>query len=147
MTQLTEHFSLEELTNSQIAVRFKLDNTPSPMIIERLKQTAEALEKVRALLGVPLIINSGYRSLAVNLKVGSKPTSAHVKGWAVDFIAPKYGTPLQICHAISKATDIRFDQLIEEGTWVHLSIDPNMREMILTMQDGKYTKGLRPLGE
>jgi len=73
--------------------------------------------------------------------LGSKDTSAHVLGFACDFICPAFGTPLEICKAI-EASGIRFDQLIEEGTWVHLSIDPRMRQQVLTMRNGKYSTGL-----
>ena len=141
--QLSPHFSLSEFTISQTASRLGVDNTPDETVIARLKQTAEGMEEVRELLGgKPILISSGYRSLPVNRALGSSDTSAHVKGYAVDFICPAFGTPLAICKALAKAKGFEFDQLIEEGTWVHISFDPRMRGQVLTMRDGKYASGL-----
>lgn len=139
--KLSTHFDLAEFTISQTASRLDLDNTPDADTIARLKITAEALEDVRALLGKPILISSGYRSKAVNHAVGSSDTSAHVKGWAVDFISPSFGSVQAICRVLAKS-GIEFDQLIEEGSWVHLSFDPRMRGQVLTMRDGKYSVGL-----
>lgn len=141
---LSEHFSLAELTHSQTAARKGLDNTPTREALLNLKDTAERMEEVRALLGVSILVNSGYRSPAVNAAVGGSKTSAHMSGHAVDFIAPRFGTPLQICRKI-EASGIKFDQAIEEGTWVHLSFDPRMRRQVLTkVPGGGYASGLRP---
>lgn len=139
--KLSAHFDLAEFTISQTASRLNLDNTPDADTIARLKITSEAMEEVRALLGKPISISSGYRSPAVNKAVGSSSTSAHVKGWAVDFICSQFGTPLAICRVLAKSK-IDFDQLIEEGSWVHISFDPRMRREILTMREGHYSKGL-----
>ena len=141
--QLSPHFSLSEFTISQTASRLGVDNTPDETVIARLKQTAEGMELVRDLLGgKPILIRSGYRSLPVNRALGSSDTSAHVKGYAVDFICPAFGTPLAICKALSKAKGFEFDQLIEEGSWVHISFDLRMRGEVLTMKAGKYEAGL-----
>lgn len=139
--KLSPHFDLAEFTTSQTASRLDLDNTPDADTIARLRLTAEALEDVRALLGKPMSISSGYRSPAVNHAVGSSDSSAHIKGWAVDFICPAFGSPLAICRVLAKSP-IEFDQLIEEGSWVHISFDPRMRGEVLTMRGGKYAKGL-----
>jgi zinc D-Ala-D-Ala carboxypeptidase len=138
---LSEHFSLAELTISQTASRLNLDNTPGPGTLEHLKVLAQTLEKVRALLGKPLLINSGYRSIAVNRAVGGVGTSAHCLGYAADFICPAFGTPLDIAKALA-ASDLKWDQVIEEHTWLHISVDPRMRQQVLTMRDGRYVVGL-----
>lgn len=138
--QLSPHFSLAELTASQTAARKGLDNTPDAVIKNNLTITAANLENVRALLKHPIIISSGYRSPAVNRAVGGSATSAHTKGWAVDFICPGFGSPTQVVDAI-KAAGIKLDQCIEEGTWVHISFAPTMRNMFLraTFKNGKAT--------
>lgn len=136
--QLTPHFSLAELT----VTKTKLDNTPSKEIIEVLRTTAFYMEKVRELLGnVAITINSGYRSPDVNRAVGGTSNSSHTYGYAVDFTA--YGhTPLTISNILSKS-NLKFDQLIYEKTWVHISFDPRMRGNILTLKGkGKYVKGI-----
>jgi hypothetical protein len=142
--QLSPHFSLSEFTLSQTASRLGVDNTPDETVIARLKQTAEGMEEVRDLLGgKPILISSGYRSLAVNRALGSSDTSAHVKGYAVDFICPAFGSPLAICKALSKSKGFEFDQLIEEkGQWVHISFDPRMRREVLTYNGLIYKNGL-----
>ena len=136
--QLTPHFSLAELTTT----KQKIDNTPSKEIVEVLRTTAFYMEKVRELLGnVAITINSGYRSPDVNRAVGGTSNSSHTYGYAVDFTA--YGhTPLTICNILAKS-NLKFDQLIYEKTWVHISFDPRMRGNILTLKGkGKYTKGI-----
>lgn len=144
---LSSHFTLAELTNSQEAVRKGLDNSPTPEILENLRQTAAGLERVREILDEPMFISSGYRSPKVNAAVGGSRTSQHMNGEAVDFTSPNYGTPLQICQAIvSNADFIDFDQLIYEGTWVHISFSDTPRREVLTARfaGGKasYTRGL-----
>jgi hypothetical protein len=136
--QLTPHFSLAELT----VTNQKIDNTPSKEIVEVLRTTAFYMEKVRELLGnVAITINSGYRSPDVNRQVGGTSNSSHTYGYAVDFTA--YGhTPLTIANILSKS-NLKFDQLIYEKSWIHISFDPRMRGNILTLKGkGKYVKGI-----
>lgn len=140
--KLSANFHLDEFVTSQTAARRGIDNTPSPEVIKRLRNTAKGLERVRAVLGKPILISSGYRSPALNKAVGGSATSDHMNGDAADFISPGFGAPIAICRAIV-AAGIKFDQLIEEGTWVHISFGPRMRGQILTMRNGKYTAGLR----
>ena len=144
--KLTEHFSLDEFTASETATRKGIDNTPPPAVTERLRMLAATLEQVRSLLGNNSIrISSGYRCLALNRAIGSGDTSAHVLGYAVDFTCPKFGTPKEVANKIAQSP-IKFDQLIYEGTWIHLSVDPRNRREVLTAHFGKgktsYTKGI-----
>ena len=134
MTQLTTHFSLDELTRSDTAVRLGIDNTPSNDVLDNLKVLAQGLEKVRTLLNVynrPVLISSGYRCSALNKALHGAENSAHMYGYAADFTCPDFGTPLDIVKKIA-ASDIKFDQIIQEGTWVHISFDPKMRRQVLT---------------
>ena len=138
---LTPHFALEEL----ITTNTSLDNTPSKEILEVLRTTAFYMEQVRELLGnVSIKVNSGYRSPEVNAKAGGAKSSAHLLGYAVDFTASGH-TPLTIANVLAKS-NLKFDQLIYEGTWVHISFDPKMRREVLTAhRNGStttYTKGL-----
>jgi putative chitinase len=136
--QLTPHFSLAELT----VTKTKIDNTPSKEVIEVLRTTAFYMEKVREILSnVAITINSGYRSPDVNRAIGGSSNSAHLYGYAVDFTA--YGhTPLTVANTLAKS-NLKFDQLIYEKTWVHISFDPRMRGELLTLKSkGKYVKGI-----
>ena len=149
MTQLTPHFTLKELTASNKAKALKIDNTPSPEILENLKALSLALEMIRSVCGKPLKISSGYRCPALNKAVGGSPTSAHTLGYAADFTVDGM-TPRQICEKII-AAGLHQDQIILEsvsttnpdGLWVHYGISKGtMRNQVLTMKAGKYLVGL-----
>jgi len=103
------------------------------------------MEEVRRLLGERVIsISSGYRSPELNRAVGGARTSAHLTGHAVDFNCYDFGPPDAVCRAIATSS-LRFDQLIEEGSWTHLSFDPRMRHQVLTKRpNGGYALGLTP---
>ena len=134
---MTPHFSYEELTASQTAVRFGIPNVPTKEVRQNMQVLAEGLEKVRALLGKPMMVTSGFRSKELNRKVGGAHTSAHMTGFAADFTCWSYGSPLKIVQAIRDA-GIQVDQCIEEGTWVHISFAPAMRNQFLK---AKFTNG------
>jgi zinc D-Ala-D-Ala carboxypeptidase len=144
--QLSKNFKLNEFTASQTATRKGIDNTPAAPIIERLRMLANTLEQVRSLLGDNSIrISSGYRCLDLNRAIGSGDSSAHVQGYAVDFTCPNFGTPKEVANKIAQSA-IKYDQIIYEGTWIHLSVDPRNRRDVLTahFKGGKatYTKGI-----
>ena len=143
---MTEHFSLDELTASQEATRHGINNKPSEKVVENLRMLAALLEQVRELLGGGAIrISSGFRSLVLNRHIGSNDTSAHVRGWAADFTCPSFGTPLEVAKKIA-GSNLKFDQMIYEGTWIHISCDPKNRRQLLTatFKGGKafYTTGI-----
>jgi hypothetical protein len=122
--KLTDHFSLEEMVASDIAVRHSIDNNPSGDIVVNLRRLAEFLEKVRLLLNKPIHINSAYRSPEVNNLLGSKPTSQHCVGCAADIRVGGL-TPDQVVKTIVKS-DLKYDQVIREfDSWVHISIPNN----------------------
>lgn len=121
MTQLTEHFTLEELTATD---HREFDNTPNETERENLVRLAGLLELVKvAIGGKPVMVNSAFRSKAVNDAVGSKDTSQHRIGCAADIRVPGM-TPDQVVKAVI-AAKLPFDQLIREfDRWTHISI-PN----------------------
>ena len=146
MTKLSEHFTLEELTFSATAQRKQIDNNPPAEVLENMKRLAAGLEEVRAALGnKPMRINSGYRSPKLNRAVCGARLSAHMAGYAADFVCPEFGSPLKIVKALA-ATGIQFDKLIQEGTWVHISFAPEARRQLLTAHFGpngtSYTAGV-----
>jgi hypothetical protein len=119
--KLTEHFSLEELTHTD---HREYDNTPNDAELENLKRLAEFLEEVKAALGGrPVMVNSAFRCKQVNDAVGSRDTSQHRVGCAVDFRVPKL-TPDEVVKIIISA-GLPYDQVIREfDRWTHVSI-PN----------------------
>lgn len=144
---LSPHFTLEEFTFSETAVRKNIANIPTPEIIENLRIVARNLEIIRQNLGHPIIISSGYRSPAVNRLIGGSVNSAHCLGWAVDFTCPGFGTPYTVAQRIS-GMGLVFDQLIHEyGRWVHISFDPQARKKRLTITGKRtgYVDGILPV--
>lgn len=124
MTQLTPHFTLDELTASETADRHGFDNTPNDAELENLKRLADFLEQVKIVLGgKPIMINSAFRSKPVNDAVGSKDSSQHRVGCAADIRVPSM-TPDEVCRKVI-ASGISYDQVIREfDRWTHISI-PN----------------------
>ena len=123
---MTPHFTLAELTHTD---HREFDNTPSEAELANIKRLAEFLEQVKTVLGgKPIMVNSAFRSKAVNDAVGSKDTSQHRIGCAADFRVPGM-TPDQVVKAII-ASNLGYDQIIREfatptgGGWTHISI-PN----------------------
>lgn len=128
--KLSKYFTYSELTFSETAKRLKYTNQPPPKELKSLTNTAQQLDKVRELLGCPVIVNSGYRSLVVNRAIGSSDNSQHVRGEAVDFRTTEH-TPRQIVEMIKKS-DIPYDQLIlEYESWVHISFSARNRRQVL----------------
>lgn len=139
--QLSEHFSVSEFEKSETAVRKGIDNSIPDELMSNAYKTATLMEKVRDLLGHPITVNSCYRSPRVNKAVGGSTTSEHMQALACDFVCPEFGTPNDICHAIMDS-DIDYGQLIEEGTWVHISVKGRHENENLTMRNGRYTEGI-----
>lgn len=153
MTQLTPHFSLFEMTRTNV----REDNTPSPEVVAALKALCEnILEPLRDAIGKPIHVSSGYRSKAVNTAIGGSKTSQHMKGEAADFEC--FGIPnAELAQKIIDL-DLPFDQLILEfytpgipqSGWIHCSYRNNGKngKQVLTALriNGKtvYKPGLCP---
>ena len=145
--QLSEHFELAEFLVSETAARRGIANEPTPQIIDNLRQLCQlVLEPLRVKLARPVVITSGYRSLALNRAVGGSPTSHHMQGRAADIIVPGM-TPLAVCQAVNQLK-LPCVQIIHEfGRWAHLSVAAsNERTQLLTakLAQGKtvYESGL-----
>ena len=84
--QLTEHFSFEELTTTSHEELLESNMAIAEGYMKQLKYVAGTLGEIRAVLGVPLKVTSGFRSSQLNRLVGGSPTSGHTKGLCADFI-------------------------------------------------------------
>lgn len=148
MTNLSPNFSLLELTHSNTAKRQGIDNTPSPAVLVRLRNTARMMEIVRTILAAPILVSSGYRSPALNVAIGGSKTSDHVTGNAIDFVCPRFGSPYKIALELSRHKEaLDYDQLIHEyGDWVHISFGPRRRRQDLTIRNARegYLRGIHP---
>lgn len=150
--QLTQHFTLEEFTRSGKAAELGLDNAPPPELLPRLILTAELLERIRATLGVPVTVTSGYRSPKVNLAVGSSSGSDHPHGHAADIVAPAFGAPYEVARALAPlVSTLGIGQIILEGVkgkrWVHVSTRSPERAInrIITITDNGTLVGIQPV--
>jgi len=147
VTQLTEHFTLAEMTHSNTAVRKGIPNVAPSNVIKAMTTLCEkVLEPVRAHYGKPVRVFSGYRSPRVNTAVGGAASSQHCLGEAVDFVVPGVSN-LAVCQYIMQ--NLAYDQIIYEfgeGGWVHCSHGPRMRnqELSAKKRGGKtvYIPGL-----
>lgn len=119
---LSEHFTLEELTFSEIALRKGLVNTAPPNQAANLIRLCKSLlEPARDILGAPLRINSGYRAPAVNAAVGGAGDSAHMDGRAADILP--IDLPLRNAFDALRTSDLPYDQIIFEcAAWIHIAI-------------------------
>ena len=122
--QLSEHFTLEELTHTD---HRQFDNTPNATEMANLVRLAGFLEEVKTVLGgKPVMVNSAFRSEAVNTAVGSRNTSQHRIGCAADIRVPSM-TPDEVVKTVMSA-GLGYDQIIREfDRWTHISI-PNKPE-------------------
>ena len=144
---LSANFSLEELTKSQTAERQSIPNNPDENGIYYLRMVAEKiLQPVRNRYGIPFSVSSGFRSVDLCLAIGSKATSQHTKGQAVDFEVPGISN-MDLSYFIKTTLD--FDQLILEfyrggnTGWVHCSVADTPRKDLLTYDKSNgYRKGL-----
>ena len=122
--KLSEHFSLKEMTRSVTAARHHIDNTPDANAKENLRYLCKhVLEPLREEYGAPIIINSGFRCMAVNQLVGGVKNSQHLKGEAADIHLPSIAAGQQIFRILKQQRN--FDQLIWERRgntyWIHVS--------------------------
>lgn len=123
MLSFAPHFSLEELTFSEYAIRNGIDNTPSPDIITNLSRLSWWLEELRQDIGKPIIVSSAYRCPAVNKGIGGSKTSAHMQGLAADIKCASM-TPLDLAKQTAQMMfTTGYDQVIHEfGRWVHVGL-------------------------
>lgn len=137
------YFKLDEFIHSETAMERGIDNTPPDDIKETILLTMASMERVRSALGFPVIVHSGYRCPALNKWVGGSKDSQHMKGEACDFICPGLGSPSIVAtFLLPRMAEFGIDQMIMEGSWIHLSFTSNPRKQVLTMKDGKYFGGL-----
>ena len=147
---LSEHFTLEELTASTTAVKLGIKNTPTDIEIGHLRMLCVyLLEPLRQAWGSGINVTSGFRCEKLNNKVGGSKTSAHRLGYAAD-IVPSNGKMAEFkafVKAYLQAYDKAFDQCIDEkkGTseWIHIGlVSPTgeQRRQFLITKDGKNYK-------
>jgi len=120
-----KYFTIEELTKSDTATRRGIDNTPTEEVKKNLTTLVDrVLDPLRAAWGAPIVVNSGYRSAALNEAVGGSKTSDHMTGRAADIeAADRTRASNAKLFALAQSLGLSFDQLIDESnfSWVHIS--------------------------
>ena len=133
-TNLSEHFSLAELCKTSV----KIENVPNEAQMNNLKRLCRWLEKLRKRWNDkygegddPIIINSGFRSPAVNKAVGGVPMSNHLTGCAVDIRCIGMEQALRYASILLDISDMSredFDELLIEQkrsvVWIHFAVRP-----------------------
>lgn len=148
--KLSKNFSLREMTKSRLAIRYKIDNQPNDEQLACLKDLVTyVLQPLRDVFGCPVTVNSGFRCLELNRKLGSKDTSQHVLGQAADIEVPgrdNHDTALWL------SQNLNFDKLILEhyheasprSGWIHVSYNnKECRKEILTINNRGIFSGLK----
>ena len=120
---LNPNFTLAQMSRSDTALRLGIENNPNAGEVANLVRLCESLlEPAQRILGVPLVINSGYRSIALNHAIGGATGSAHMDGRAADFILPR-GMSLTDAFKTLRKADLPYDQIIFEcNAWIHLAV-------------------------
>jgi len=149
MTQLSENFTLEELTRSQTASRRDIDNEPHEAAVAELKRLCEAvLQPLRDSVGAPIIVSSGFRCVILNTTIGGSRNSDHLEGRAADIKA--VGASVMELANLIDDIDLPVKQcILEFDRWVHVSIeesgiDPRREFLTATRLEGatRYVNGL-----
>ena len=136
---LTPHFSLEELAGT--TTKYQAQNlAEARQILGRMYQLAGFAERVREIVGRPILITSGFRCVKLKHAVGGSVTSQHVYAEAIDIrVSGKTASEL---FQIIAASDLKYNQLILEqvgnAQWVHVSIGSKKEK--LTYDGKKYTR-------
>lgn len=127
----------KHLIESETAERLGIDNTPNDEQIKNLQQLNIKIYMPIELScrkdGKELILNSGFRSEALNKAVGGAPNSDHKNGLACDLVC---GTPEELFNRI-KGLNLPYKQLIKYPSkgFCHVSLDlndtPRRQDLIL----------------
>jgi len=123
---LSKHVTVEEFCFSPTAIRAGIKNV---MALQQLENATLLCEKVfeplRAHVGKPIKINSGFRSPSLNRAIGGSSSSQHCKGQAMDL-------ELHDKELFDWIIDnLEFDQLLAEFpvngviSWFHISYTRN----------------------
>ena len=129
MTQITQHFTLEEFCGTShvdLASQNLSMAKASPSIMSALQNSANMAEKVRAIFNAPMNIHSGYRCPALNAAVGSNPNSQHLYGQAFDFDIQ--GMDFMTTFNSVAKSGLPFHQLLIENGCVHFGCAKTVNE-------------------
>ena len=128
---MKNYFTIQELTASETAKRYGIDNTPTPEVKQHLQELTERLlNPIREAWGGPIKVNSGYRCYRLNNLLGGSKTSAHLTGYAADLV-PYNGQRAKFIKFVQdylRKSKLPFDQCINEyDKWCHIGLYNNSK--------------------
>ena len=128
---MKNYFTIQELTASETAKRYGIDNTPTPEVKQHLQELTERLlNPIREAWGGPVKVNSGYRCYRLNNLLGGSKTSAHLTGYAADLV-PSNGQRAKFIKFVQdylRKSKLPFDQCINEyDKWCHIGLYNNSK--------------------
>lgn len=121
------YFTIKEMTSSQTAKLYHIDNTPSKEVTENLKKVMYILDMVRVHIGKPILVNSGYRCKRLNEMVGGIQNSMHIKGLAADF-RTREKEDIDIIFEFLKKNQKEFKiiELLNYKTFIHMGVSETL---------------------
>jgi len=121
------YFDIKEMTDSQTAKQHHIDNTPTKEVIDNLKKVMYVLDIVRAHMGKPILVNSGYRCKKLNEMVGGVQNSMHTKGLAAD-IRTREKEDINIMYEFLKENQkkLKIIELLNYGTFIHIGVSETL---------------------
>ena len=121
------YFNIKEMTESQTAKLYHIDNTPTKEVIDNLKKVMYILDIVRTHIGKPILVNSGYRCKKLNEMVGGTQNSMHIKGLAADF-RTREKEDINIMYEFLKKNQkkLKIIELLNYKTFIHIGVSETL---------------------
>lgn len=121
------YFNIKEMTESQTAKVYHIDNTPDEKVIGNLKKVMYILDMIRTYIGKPILINSGYRCQKLNNIVGGVQNSMHTKGLAADFrTGEKEDIDTMFKFLRKNQKNFKIIELINYKTFIHMGVSETL---------------------
>lgn len=141
MTNLTPNFSLEELSYTSVKEFKEVNYQYAKEQLGKMYMLAGFAQRVREIIGYPLIVSSGYRCPELNKHLGGVDTSQHCLCEAIDIVCKKLSVKKMFDKI--KKSDLKYDQMIIEvnksgDEWLHISIGSKKQRLLY--KNGKYEK-------
>lgn len=121
------YFTIKEMTKSQTAKVYHIDNTPTEEVVENLKKVMYVLDMIRVHMGKPIFVNSGYRCRKLNEIVGGVHESMHTRGLAADFRTDRIEDINRMFEFLKENNrDFKIIELINYTTFIHMGISETL---------------------
>lgn len=146
--KLTENFTFDELTSTSHNELLEANRESAKAFMKQLKYVAGTLEEIRAVLGVPLRVTSGFRNNALNKAVGGSPTSGHTKGLCADIVPIGMTVTAGFEIILARKDECRslkkcIIEKVRGSEWLHIETktEVNQPQQFFTTTNGKsYTE-------